>query len=277
MIGEMSQIAHAYRADNRALGAFNAILLEHAEAIAGGAEDAGLPVILQLSQNVVRYHGALAPLARACLTIAEMTTVPVVVHLDHIEDEDLVEEGLALGVRSVMFDASTSPYAQNLARTAAVVERCHAAGCWVEAELGEIGGKDGAHAPGARTNPTEAAAFVAATGVDALAVAVGSSHAMTSRDAVLDNQLIAELHTTVEVPLVLHGSSGVPDTGLRDAVRHGITKVNIGTRLNTLLTAELRHTLHERPEMTDPRKYIAPGRDAVRAEVDRLLRLLATP
>ncbi|WP_029663176.1 class II fructose-bisphosphate aldolase [Cellulomonas sp. KRMCY2] len=273
----MAAIAHAYRAQGRAVGAFNAILLEHAEAIASGAEDAGLPVILQLSHNAARYHGALAPIARAALAIAEAAAVPVIVHLDHAEDEALVDQALDLGIRSVMFDASTVPYDENVARTAAVVERCHAAGCWVEAELGEVGGKDGAHAPGVRTHPAEAAAFVAATGVDALAVAVGSSHAMASRDAVLDDALIARLRDAVGVPLVLHGSSGVPDEGLRGAVRHGITKVNVGTRLNAVLTGEVRRVLAERPDLTDPRRYLIPGRDAVRAEVGGLLRLLAGP
>ncbi len=258
-----------------AVGAFNAILLEHAEAIVAGGEEAGLPVIVQISQNAVAYHGSLRPFALACLALAEQATVPVLVHLDHVEDEALIDEGLRIGVPSVMFDAARLDYADNVARTAAVVARCHAAGVWVEAELGEVGGKDGAHAPGVRTEPSEAAAFVAATGVDALAVAVGSSHAMASRDAALDDDLITSLAGAVEVPLVLHGSSGVPDDGLARAVERGIAKVNVGTRLNQLMTGEARRVLAERPELSDPRRYLAPGRDAIRTEVARLLRLLA--
>ena len=273
---DMASVAQACSAEGRAVGAFNAILLEHAEAIVAGAEDAGLPVVLQLSQNAARYHGGLAPLARGALAIAEAATVPVVVHLDHADDDSLVDEALALGIRSVMYDASTATYEDNIARTADVVARCHAVGCWVEAELGEVGGKDGAHAPGVRTRPDEATAFVRATGVDALAVAVGSSHAMASRDAELDDALIAALRDAVPVPLVLHGSSGVPDTGLWSAVQHGIIKVNIGTRLNQVLTEEVRRVLVERPTLTDPRKYLDPGRAAVRAEVRTLLHLLAT-
>jgi fructose-bisphosphate aldolase class II len=258
-----------------AVGAFNAILLEHAEAIVAGAEQAGLPVILQISQNAVRYHGSLDPFATACLSMAGAATVPVLVHLDHIEDEALVDQGLALGIRSIMFDAASSAYAENVTRTRAVTERCHAAGCWVEAELGEIGGKDGAHAPGVRTAPAEAAAFVAATGVDSLAVAVGSSHAMAGRDAVLDDELIGRLAAAVPVPLVLHGSSGVPDDGVRRAVERGIRKVNVGTRLNQVLTGAVRATLAERESLTDPRRYLSPGRDRMRDEVARLLELLA--
>jgi fructose-bisphosphate aldolase class II len=275
MNAEMAEIARTCRADVTAVGAFNAILLEHAEGIVAGAQDAGLPVVLQLSENAVRYHGGLAPLARGALSLAQAAGVPVVVHLDHAEDEALVDEALDVGIRSVMFDASRDSYPENVRRTAAVVARCHAAGCWVEAELGQVGGKDGAHAPGVRTDPAEAAEFVAATGVDALAIAVGSSHAMSSREAVLDDSLIARIRDAVDVPLVLHGSSGVPDAGLTSAVRHGITKVNVGTRLNIVLTEQVRRVLAERPDLTDPRRYLAPGRDAVRAEVDRLLRLLA--
>ncbi|WP_103349510.1 class II fructose-bisphosphate aldolase [Amycolatopsis sp. CA-128772] len=263
------------RAQRRAIGAFNAILIEHAEAVVAGAELCGLPVVLQISQNAVRYHGSLAPFALACLRLAETATVPVLVHLDHIEDEELIREGLDLGITSVMFDAAALPYAENVTRTKAVVERCHAAGCRVEAELGEIGGKDGAHAPGVRTDPAEAREFVAATGVDSLAVAVGSSHAMADRSAVLDESLIAALAGSVPVPLVLHGSSGVPDEGLRGAVASGIVKVNIGTRLNQVLTASVRSALGEHGTVTDPRRYLAPGRDAVRDEVARLLTLLA--
>ncbi|GAB3404562.1 class II fructose-bisphosphate aldolase [Schumannella luteola] len=147
-------------------------------------------------------------------------------------------------------------------------------GLFVEAELGEVGGKDGAHAPGVRTDPAEAAAFVAATGVDALAVAVGSSHAMTSRTAALDLGLIERLAAAVPVPLVLHGSSGVPDDLLVAAARAGIRKINVGTALNVVGTAALRAALAERPDAVDPRKPLAASRAAMTAEVARILTLL---
>jgi fructose-bisphosphate aldolase class II len=188
----------------------------------------------------------------------------------------LVEAAAALGLGSVMFDASRLPYADNVRATADVAASCHRRGVWVEAELGEIGGKDGVHSPLARTDPGEAAGFVAATGVDALAVAVGSSHAMATRDAVLDLGLIARLHAAVSVPLVLHGSSGVPDDVLAAAVRAGMTKVNIATQLNKVFTGAVRHVLSADPAMSDPRKYGAAGRDALAAEVTRLLRLLGS-
>ncbi|MDQ1112340.1 fructose-bisphosphate aldolase class II [Microbacterium testaceum] len=257
-------------AAHRAVGAFNFITLEVAEAIVAGAEAAGSGVILQLSQNAIAFHGGIAPAGAAALRLADAASVPVVVHLDHATDEPLVDEALAVGIRSVMFDAAHLTDAENLERTAAVAARAHAAGAWVEAELGEIGGK-GAHAPGVRTDVAEAARFVEATGVDALAVAVGSEHAMRERSALLDETLIAELAAALPVPLVLHGSSGVADAGIDGAVRAGMRKINIGTHLNTVLTAAVRDELERDPDAIDPRRWLAPGRAAVAAEVRRLL------
>jgi fructose-bisphosphate aldolase class II len=259
------------------LAAFNVIQLEHAEAFVAGAETAGRPVVLQISENTVRFHGALAPLGRACLSIAAGSAAPVTVHLDHVVSRDLITEGGELGIPSVMFDASALGYDENVAATAETAAWCHERGVWVEAELGEVGGKDGVHAPGARTDPAEAAAYVAATGVDALAVAVGSSHAMLTRDARLDNELIAAIAAAVPVPLVLHGSSGVPDDGLVAAVRHGMRKINVATQLNKVLTGAVRAALADDEKAVDPRRWMGAGRSAAAAEAGRLLDLLSAP
>jgi fructose-bisphosphate aldolase, class II len=263
------------REERRGVGAMNVIQIEHAEAIVSGAEQAGRPVVLQISENTAAYHRSLAPIALATLRIAEESSAEVNVHLDHATSVDLVHEAVGLGIGSVMFDASTLPHQENVTQTRAVVEWCHARGVCVEAELGEVGGKDGVHAPGARTDPAEAAGYVEATGVDSLAVAVGSSHAMLTRDAVLDDDLIAAIAGQVPVPLVLHGSSGVPDAGLVSAVAAGMTKVNIATHLNASMTTAVRAALDRDPALADPRKYLGPGRDAVAAEVARLLGVLA--
>ncbi|MFZ7089430.1 class II fructose-bisphosphate aldolase [Curtobacterium sp. RRHDQ10] len=263
------------RTAGRAVGAFNVVLLEHAEAIVRGAELAALPVILQISENCVRYHGSLAPITLATLEIARHAGVEVLVHLDHIEDESLVLDGIALGVDSVMYDGSHLDYAANVEATRRLATRCHEAGIAIEAELGEVGGKDGVHAPGVRTDPQEAAAFFGATGVDALAVAVGTSHAMQSRDGAVDRALIERLRDTVPVPLVLHGSSGLDDDELRAAVRSGMTKINISTHLNGLFTRSVRELLDAQPDVVDPRKYVGAGRAAIEAETARLLTLLA--
>jgi fructose-bisphosphate aldolase class II len=231
--------------------------------------------VLQISENAAKYHGALAPIAMATKAIASASSAVCVLHLDHAESELLVNEAVALGFTSVMFDGSKLDDATNRAVTRAVVERCHDAGVSVEAELGEIGGKDGVHAPGVRTDPDDAAAFAADTGVDALAVAVGSSHAMTSRTATPDLDLIARIRTVVPAPLVLHGSSGVPDDLLVEAVRAGMTKIYIATHLNTVFTAAVREQLAVDPGLVDTRRYLGAARTAVQAETARLLRLLA--
>lgn len=263
------------RGAGRGIGAFNVVLLEHVEAIVAGAERAGLPVVVQISQNCVEYHGAFEPIGRAAIALARRASVPVVVHLDHAQDTELVREAVATGVDSVMFDGSRLPYDENVAATRAVVDYCHERGVVVEAELGEVGGKDGVHAPGARTDPAEAAEFVAATAVDSLAVAVGTSHAMVERVAEVDTRLVSALAAALEVPLVLHGSSGLPDEALAAAVRAGITKVNVATHLNVLFTRAVRDVLEGPRPPVDPRRYVAAGRAAVTGEVQRLLELLA--
>lgn len=256
-------------------GAFNVIHLETAEALIAGAERAGLPVILQISENCVAFHGRLEPLGLACLALARAAGVPVAVHLDHAESPDLAREAIDLGFGSVMFDGSRLAYEGNVAVTAQVARYAREHGAYVEAELGEVGGKDGAHAPGVRTNPGEAAAFVDATGVDALAVAVGSSHAMTERSARLDVGLIADLAAAVPVPLVLHGSSGVSDAGLVEAIRAGMRKINVSTHLNAHFTAGLRDYLAADAAVVDSRKYLGAARENLAMEAARLLEVFA--
>ncbi|WP_144794468.1 class II fructose-bisphosphate aldolase [Microbacterium paludicola] len=258
----------------RAVPAFNVITLEQVEAVVGGAEDARTPVLLQISQNAIGFRTGFAPLLSACRELAAESSVAIGIHLDHIEDDVLaqaiIDRGPELGVGSLMFDRATLPYAENVALTGRIATAAHTAGLWAEGELGEVGGKDGAHAPGVRTDPAEAAAFVHETGVDLLAVAVGSSHAMTERAAVLDLDLITRLDGAVPVPLVLHGSSGVPDRMLSEAVDAGIRKVNIGTALGIVGTDRLRRELAERPQAVDPRSYLRGVRSATRDEVARL-------
>ncbi|MFJ5551821.1 ketose-bisphosphate aldolase [Streptomyces sp. NPDC093225] len=261
-------VAHA-AAERAAVAAFNIITLEHAEAVVAGAEATGSPVVLQISENAVKYrHGRVLPLARAAAAAAEAAAVPVGLHLDHVKSRDLLHRAADAGFGSVMYDAAHLPYAENLAATRAAAEWAHANGLWIEAELGEVGGKDGApaldaHAPGARTDPDEARRFVEASGVDALAVAVGSTHAMTSRTASLDHELLARLAAGLDVPLVLHGSSGLPDEELAAAVAGGITKVNIGTALNLAMTDAIRAYLTAHPSAVDSRKYLSEGRAAM--------------
>lgn len=267
----MAQAAQA----GTGIGAFNVIHLETAEALVAGAERAGLPVIVQISENCANYHGGLEPVALATLAIARAASVPVAVHLDHAESEALAMQAVDLGFGSVMYDGAHLDYAENVAATRRVAAYAHERGVYLEAELGKVGGKDGAHAPGVRTDPDEAASFVTDTGADALAVAVGSSHAMTERSAALDTELIGRLHATLPVPLVLHGSSGASDAQIQAAIRAGMTKINVSTHLNGFFTRAIREYLTENPTVVDSRKYLKPAREAVAVEVSRLLGLFA--
>ncbi|MGW4195111.1 class II fructose-bisphosphate aldolase [Streptomyces sp. NPDC005004] len=272
-------VTRAARAGS-AVAAFNIVTLEHIEAVVIGAETARAPVVLQVSENTVKFRaGRLLPLARAARAAAEHAAVPVALHLDHIHSDDLLRQAPQAGFSSVMYDASSLPYADNLAATRATAAWAHDQGLWIEAELGQIGGKSGrpaldAHAPGARTDPDQAYEFVAETGVDALAVAIGSAHAMTTRTATLDQTLLRRLSATLSVPLVLHGSSGVPDDALARAVAGGIGKVNVGTALNAVLTGAVRRHLTERPQAVDSRGYLGAGREAMAAEVARIIGVL---
>ncbi|CDO09949.1 fructose-bisphosphate aldolase [Mycolicibacterium cosmeticum] len=265
-----------------AVFAFNVITIEHAEGIAEGAERTGVAVLLQVSENTVGFHGGrIAPLVSACARVAEASAVPIAVHLDHFQDPGLLGEAIdtatTLGVSSIMIDAAHLPYRDNVERTRSFADAARRAGLWVEAELGEIGGKGqagkgqagksqamvSAHTAGVRTDPAEALAFAEQTGVDGLAVAVGNTHAMTTRDAHLDIDLIRRLAARVPIPLVLHGSSGVSDDQLRAAVAAGMRKINVGTALNVGYTAALRQALSADTTGTDPRRYLSAGRQAV--------------
>ena len=276
MLADTAALARDCAARKVGLAAFNVVLLDHAEAFVNAAENTGLPLVLQLSQNAVKYHGGrLRPLGRALLELADASTVPVSLHLDHAESTDLCREAVEIGFTSIMYDGSKLPDAQNRETTAEITAFAHEHGVSVEAELGEVGGKNGVHDPSARTNPEDAAQFVADTGVDLLAVAVGSSHAMATREAVLDYQLIAAIHELVPVPLVLHGSSGVPDEGMVAAIQAGMTKINVSTHLNVVFTQGVRQILDENPKIVDPRKYVGPATHVVQEEVERLMRLYA--
>ena len=266
----------------RAVVAFNVITLEHVEAVVAGVERAGFPAIVQVSENAVRFRqGDVLPLARAAAACAEASSARLSLHLDHVTDAALLRRSHDAGFSSVMFDAGAASYDENVRVTREAAAWAHEHGLWVEAELGYVGGKPdapaSAHEDGVRTDPGEAAAYVAETDVDSLAVAVGSSHAMTERTARLDHDLIGHLAAGIHVPLVLHGSSGVPDDELRRAVAAGMTKVNIGTALNVAFTSAIRDHLGEHPEVVDPRKYLRDARDAMAAAVAHLAAVVSEP
>ena len=202
MLSSLRDLALAADSAGVGLGAFNVIHLEHATAFVRAAELTGRPVVLQISENAVRYHGALAPLCLATLAVARESSAQVAVHLDHAEDVDLIAEAVALGVSSVMYDGSRLPDAENRAATREVVALCHASGVDVEAELGEVGGKNGVHDPSARTSPQDAARFVAETGVVMTTNSVMRSSWTAGRPAMADDTSM-DATSTQPVPSVV--------------------------------------------------------------------------
>ena len=256
--------------------AVNVVTLEHAEAFVLASEATGLSLVLQLSENAVNYHGSLAPLGKAMLAIAAGAKTHIAVHLDHATNRELVTEAIELGFTSVMFDGSALPTEQNIEQTRQVVAEAANYGVWVEAEIGEIGGKDGVHAPGVKTSVEDAVMYQTQTQVAGLAVAVGSSHAMVQKEANLDLVRISEIAAAVDVPLVLHGSSGVPMDQLVKAVQAGIKKINISTELNKTFTEQIRVSLDQDASLVDPRKYLTPAKLALQAQVEHYLKTLCS-
>jgi fructose-bisphosphate aldolase class II len=210
--------------------------------------------------------------------VARASSVDISLHLDHVEDFDLLTQSADCGFSSAMFDAGSLPYDDNVAATRRAATWARAHGIWLEAELGYVGGKgetpQSAHAKGVRTDPAEAARFVADTGVDALAVAVGSSHAMVTQSAMLDLDLIAQLDAALDIPLVLHGSSGVPLDQMSAAVRAGMRKINVGTALNISYTGAIREYL-QTTDKVDPRPYLDRARKAIVESLLPIIRAVA--
>jgi len=264
IVKTMDLLAAAARGNYGVL-AFNVIGLDHAEAIVLGAEVEQSPVILQVSQNAIAFRlGLVGPIGRACEELAAQTSIPVSLHLDHATTRGICERAAAVGFSSIMYDGSSLSYEDNVRETAALADWAHQIGLGIEGELGVVGGKDGV--PTTRegmTDPKMAARYVSATGVDALAVAVGTEHGMVERRAMLDLDRIARLHQEVPVPLVLHGSSGVADADLVAAVQRGMAKINLATQLNTAFTGAIRSYLERDAAVVDPRRYGEQGRTAM--------------
>jgi ketose-bisphosphate aldolase len=228
-------------AAGRAIPAFTTYTLESTRAICAAAEATRLPVIVAAGSSSFRGAGR-ALLAAAALAAARESAVPVGVHLDHSTDPDEIAACIALGYSSVMIDGSHLPFEANVALTRAVVERAHAAGVWVEGELGGVSGDEDASSDavaGDLTDPDQAREFVARTGVDALAPAVGTVHGFTAEPVTLDVERLRAIALATGVPLVLHGASGLTDAQLAAAVDAGVTKVNINAELRRAHSAAL--------------------------------------
>ncbi len=251
-----------------AVGAFNIEDMEMMQAVIAAAEAACAPVILQTTPSTLRYAGTalFAGMARA---LAEKAAVPVALHLDHGDSFALCEQAAADGYTSLMIDGSKLPLAENIALARKVVQMAasqpeHPT---VEAELGKLGGKEDdvevKSGEDIYTDPTEAAQFVAETGIDSLAVAIGTAHGFYEGEPKLQFTRLSEIRDAVSVPLVLHGTSGVPDEDVRRAISFGVCKVNFATELRVAYTQAVRDCLSASADVYDPKRYGAAGRDAV--------------
>ncbi|KOU73259.1 ketose-bisphosphate aldolase [Streptomyces sp. MMG1533] len=255
-------------AAGRALPGFVVYNLETVQGITAAAEAAGRPVLIQAGSSPFKHAGRQA-LMRLALDAAEHSSVPLGVHLDHSRDLDEITACLEAGYTSVMVDGSHLPFADNIALTTEAVRRARGFGAWVEAELGALPGDEdvstGATAQqSTMTDPGQAAEFVTATGVDALAVAVGNVHGFTKDPVRLDLERLAAIHDAVTVPLVLHGASGLPVEQLHGALARGVAKVNVNAELRRAYLEAVRGRLPDALPGSDVVAVWTAGRDAVR-------------
>lgn len=252
-----------------AIGAFNVENMEMVQAVIAAAEALSSPVIIQTTPGTLKYADPELYYANVAAA-AKAAKVPVVMHLDHGSSFDLAMRCFRAGYTSVMIDGSHDPFEQNIAVTKSVVDACHAAGIPVEAELGKVGGKeddlDGGEGNG-YTVPAEAAEFVEKTGVDSLAVAIGTAHGVYKGIPKLDLERISQIRQVVSVPLVLHGTSGVPDDTVRECIKRGMCKVNYATDLRIAFSNGVKEYLAANPDVYDPKKYCAKGRELVKQYV----------
>jgi fructose-bisphosphate aldolase class II len=294
------EILRTAKAEGRAVGAFNFNNLEFLQGIVAAADARQTSVFLATSEGAIGYAGLeyIVALARAA---AATTKIPLCLHLDHGRDLTLIQRCIDAGYTSVMIDASRLPFEENLQQTRAVVEMARPAGVSVEAELGRlVGREDGvvvAEREALLVEPVEAARFVVETGIDSLAPAIGTAHGAFKfkGEPKLDFERLRQVgEQTGRIPLVLHGASsvprdlidkcerygmdvkgahGVPEPDLVQAIKLGVSKVNVDTDLRLAFAAEARHAFSEQPKDFDPRHYLGRARDAVRALVEQKIGL----
>ena len=256
------------QANGYAVGAFNVENMEMVMAVVSAAEELKSPVIMQTTPSTVKYADFDYFYANAKVA-AEKASVPVAIHLDHGNSFDLAMKAYRTGYTSIMIDGSHGGFEDNIALTKSVVKVCKNGNVPVEAELGKVGGKeddlDGGD--GGYTNPQEAKEFVERTGVDSLAVAIGTAHGVYKGEPKLDLDRLSEIRALVDIPLVLHGTSGVPDEVVTECVDRGICKVNYATDLRIAFTKGVKKVLDENPNTIDPKKYNAQGREEVKEYV----------
>ncbi|MDU5952188.1 MAG: class II fructose-1,6-bisphosphate aldolase [Clostridiales bacterium] len=262
-----------------AVGAFNCNNMEIVQAIIGAAEAEKSPVIIQASQGAIKYAG-LNYIVALVRTAAEAASVPVALHLDHGTSFEQVIQCIGRGFTSVMIDWSKHPLEENIRVTNQILQVARPLDVSVEAELGKIGGTEDNVVVSEReasfTDPDEAAYFVKETGIRSLAVAIGTAHGQYKGEPKLDFDRLTTIKEKVGIPIVLHGSSGVPDAALKEAIARGVRKINIDTNLREAFTDGVREVLAEKPNEIDPRKILGPARDKMQARVVEKIRIFGS-
>lgn len=275
LISNREMLRKAQR-EGYAVPAFNVHNLETVQVVAETAARMGSPVIMAGTPGTFSYAGV-DFLVSICQQAAQLYRLPFALHLDHHEELDDIESKVRAGIRSVMIDASHYNFEQNIEKVSRTVRLCHGFDASVEAELGRLGGQeDDLNVDAADsffTDPLAAKEFVTRTGIDSLAVAIGSAHGLYQGEPHLDFVRLEKIRQQVDIPLVLHGASGIPEDMVREAIALGVCKVNIATELKIAFADAVKHYFGEHPAANDPRKYIVPGKAAMQAVVEEKIRI----
>lgn len=271
MLVTAKEMLQKAREGKYAIGAFNVENMEMVMAVLTAAEAKSSPVIMQTTPGTIKYAGVDYYYANVAAA-AKRSSVPVVMHLDHGDSFQRAMAAYRAGYTSIMIDGSKLPFEENIDLTKRVVDACHPGDVYVEGELGKVGGKEDdleGDDDNPYTDPEEAKIFVEKTGVDYLAIGVGTAHGVYKGIPKVNTDLIATIHDMVEVPLVLHGTSGVPDEQVITAVKNGICKVNYATDLRIAFTRGAKEFMAEHPEAFDPKKYSKQGMAEVQKYVEQ--------
>jgi len=259
-----------------AVPAFNIHNLETVQVVVETAAEMRSPVILAATPGTFSYAGR-DYIQAIAETAALRYDIPIALHLDHHETIEDIKASVELGAKSVMIDASHHSFEENIRIVKEVVEYAHSKGATVEAELGRLGGQEDDLIVDEKdsfyTDPDAAVEFVERTGIDSLAVAIGTAHGLYTSEPKLDFERLAQIREKVYVPLVLHGASGISVEDVRKSITLGCTKVNIATELKIPFSQQLRTYLSENPEANDPRKYMAPAKQAMKEVVQDKIRM----
>jgi len=266
----------AAQREGYAVPAFNVHNLETVQVVAETAAAMSSPVILAGTPGTFSYAGT-DYLISICQEAARKSRIPLALHLDHHEGLLDIETKVHAGIRSVMIDASHFPLSENIDKVREIVRICHAFDASVEAELGRLGGQEDdrvvEESDSFFTDPIVARHFVESTRIDSLAVAIGSAHGLYQGEPKLDFSRLGKIRQQVDVPLVLHGASGIPEKMIHQAIKLGICKVNVATELKIAFADAVKLYFSDHPEANDPRKYIVPGKEAMQKVVEEKIRI----